>query len=81
MRGANRIRYPGSPHHAAEEPQRKEQTETRGIMARLFSNLTNVLPMSMDTKEFADPKNRDKILGSLREMRGNLRSCGAYETI
>jgi hypothetical protein len=47
----------------------KNQAETRAIMAQIFSSLTSVLPLSMDTKEFTDPKNRDKILGDLRKMR------------
>ena len=47
----------------------KNQAETRAIMAQIFSSLTNVLPISMDTKEFSDPKNREKILGDLRKMR------------
>ena len=47
----------------------ENQTETRVIMAQIFSSLTSVLPMSMDSKDFNDPKNRDKILGELRKMR------------
>ena len=54
---------------AAEAPNSKNQAETRSIMAQIFSSLTTVLPLSMDSKEFSDPKNRDKILGELRKMK------------
>ena len=54
---------------AAEAPNSKDQAETRSIMAQIFSSLTTVLPLSMDSKEFSDPKNRDKILGELRKMK------------
>ena len=47
----------------------KSTAETRSIMAQIFSSLTTVLPMSMDGKEFNDPKNREKILTELRRMR------------
>ena len=55
--------------YAAETPNPKDQAETRAIMAQIFTSLTTVLPISMDTKEFNDPKNHDKILGELRKMR------------
>ena len=54
---------------AADTQTPKDQAETRSIMAQIFSSLTTVLPLSMDTKEFNDPKNRDKILTELRKMR------------
>ena len=47
----------------------KSQATTRSIMAQLFTSLTNVLPMSMNGAEFSDPKNRDRILVDLRNMR------------
>lgn len=46
-----------------------QQAATRSIMAQIFSSLTNVLPLSMNNKEFSDPKNRDRILADLRNMR------------
>lgn len=55
--------------HASSTTPAKEQVETRSIMAQMFSSLTNVLPLSLDSKQFSDPKNREKILGDLRKMR------------
>jgi hypothetical protein len=55
--------------HPADKTPTTEQVETRSIMAGIFSSLTTVLPISMDTKEFSDPKNRDKILTELRKLR------------
>lgn len=55
--------------HASESQTTKEQAETRSIMAQIFSSLTTVLPYSLDSAQFSDPKNRDKILGELRKMR------------
>jgi hypothetical protein len=54
--------------NAASDPS-KSQADTRAIMAQIFSSLTSVLPLSMDGKEFSNPKNRDKILSDLRKMR------------
>jgi hypothetical protein len=54
---------------AADTTTPKDQAETRSIMAQIFSSLTTVLPLSMDSKEFNDPKNREKILTELRKMR------------
>jgi hypothetical protein len=51
-----------------------DQAKTRKIMAEIFTALTTVLPMSMDTKEFTDPKNRDKILTELQKMRDSTES-------
>jgi hypothetical protein len=50
-------------------PTDKEQAATRSIMAQLFSSLTKVLPLSMNGKEFSDPKNRGPVLSELRNMR------------
>lgn len=50
-------------------PTDNQQAATRSIMAQIFSSLTNVLPLSMSNKEFSDPKNRDRILADLRNMR------------
>ncbi len=54
---------------AAETTPFQEQAATRSIMAQMFSSLTNVLPLSLDSKQFSDPKNKDKILAELRKMR------------
>lgn len=54
---------------ATETTHEKQQAATRSIMAKIFSSLTTVLPLSMNGKEFSDPKNRDKILAELRNMR------------
>lgn len=54
---------------ATETTPEKQQAATRSIMAKIFSSLTTVLPLSMNGKEFSDPKNRDKILAELRNMR------------
>ena len=54
---------------AAENSPAKDQAETRSIMAQIFSSLTTILPMSLDSKQFSDPSNRDKILSELRKMR------------
>jgi hypothetical protein len=50
-------------------PADNQQAATRSIMAQIFSSLTDVLPLSMSNKEFSDPKNRDRILADLRNMR------------
>lgn len=63
---------------ASESSVPKDQAETRSIMAQIFSSLTTVLPMSMDSAEFSDPKNRDKILGELRKMRDGTSSLVAH---
>jgi hypothetical protein len=47
----------------------KTQATTRNIMAQLFSSLTDVLPLSMSGAEFSDPKNRERVLTDLRNMR------------
>ena len=65
---------------AAEAPNSKDQAETRSIMAQIFSSLTTVLPLSMDSKEFSDPKNRDKILGELRKMKDGTSSLVEHTT-
>lgn len=54
---------------AAKSSSEANQAETRSIMAQLFSSLTNVLPISMNGNEFADPKNKERIIGDLRKMR------------
>lgn len=58
---------------AAPEPT-KGEVETRKIMAGLFSSLTTVLPLSLNSAEFSDPKNRDKILSELDKMRESANS-------
>lgn len=55
--------------NAASNPSDKQQSATRSIMAQIFSSLTEVLPLSMSDKEFSNPKNREKILADLRNMR------------
>ncbi len=52
----------------AAEPT-KDEIETRKIMAGLFSSLTTVLPLSLNSDDFSDPKNREKILSELGKMR------------
>lgn len=54
---------------SSSTPTDNQQAATRSIMAQIFSSLTNVLPLSMSNKEFSDPKNRDRILADLRNMR------------
>ena len=54
---------------AASKPSANEIAETRGIMDQIFASLTTVLPLSMDGKEFSNPKNREKVLTELRKMR------------
>jgi hypothetical protein len=54
---------------SSSAPTDNQQAATRSIMAQIFSSLTNVLPLSMSNKEFSDPKNRDRILADLRNMR------------
>jgi len=74
---------------ATETNPEKQQAATRSIMAKIFSSLTTVLPLSMNGKEFSDPKNRDKILAELRNMRDSTNALvdhtksldGSYEFI
>jgi hypothetical protein len=74
---------------ATETNSEKQQAATRSIMAKIFSSLTTVLPLSMNGKEFSDPKNRDKILAELRNMRDGTNALvdhtksldGSYEFI
>jgi hypothetical protein len=74
---------------ATETNPEKQQAATRSIMAKIFSSLTTVLPLSMNGKEFSDPKNRDKILVELRNMRDSTNALvdhtksldGSYEFI
>ena len=74
---------------ATETTPEKQQAATRSIMAKIFSSLTTVLPLSMNGKEFSDPKNRDKILAELRNMRDGTNALvdhtksldGSYEFI
>ena len=61
----------GFPQYArsSSAPADNQQAATRSIMAQIFSSLTNVLPLSMSNKEFSDPRNRERILADLRNMR------------
>ena len=43
--------------------------ETRSIMAKIFTSLTSVLPLSLSQDQFALPENRDKILADLKALR------------
>lgn len=61
----------------AAEPT-KGEVETRKIMAGLYSSLIALLPLSMNTKEFNDPKNREKILSELEKMRDSANSFVAH---
>ena len=42
--------------------------KTRSIMDQIFSSLTNVLPLSFDRVEYANPANRDKIATDLKKL-------------
>ena len=53
----------------AATPVENQKAATRSIMAQLFSSLTDVLPLSMNGAEFSDPKNKERILTDLRNMR------------
>ena len=55
---------------ATAEPAAADATaETRSIMAKIFSSLTDVLPLSINQEQFVLPENKERILTDLRQLR------------
>ena len=59
----------GAADNGSNASQTETVAETRSIMAKMFTSLTSVLPLSLNQDQFSAPENRDKVLSELKKLR------------